>query len=81
MTVLAAVIMNEVPELRLSQRSKIKRAWGGTLIKQLVAVFSERARWRVGLFMNGAQQSPWPVEIFLFLFLSNCEAHHEFQIQ
>jgi hypothetical protein len=33
MTVLAAVIMNEVPELRLSQRSKIKRAWGGTLIK------------------------------------------------
>jgi hypothetical protein len=26
MTVLAAVIMNEVPELRLSQRSKIKRA-------------------------------------------------------
>ncbi len=26
MMVLAAVIMNEVPELRLSQRSKIKRA-------------------------------------------------------
>jgi len=51
--------MNEVPELRLSQRSKIKRAWGGTLIKQLVAVFNKRARWRVGLFMNGAQQSPW----------------------
>jgi hypothetical protein len=25
--VLDAVIMNEVPELRLSQRSKIKRAW------------------------------------------------------
>jgi len=44
----------KVPELRLSQRSKIKRAWGGTLIKQLVAIFSERARWRVGLFMNGA---------------------------
>ena len=81
MTVLAAVIMNEVPELRLSQRSKIKRAWGRMLIKQLVAVFSKRARWRVGLFMNGAQQSPWPAEIFLFLFLSNCEAHHEFQIQ
>ncbi len=47
--VLVAGIMNEVPKLRLSQRSKIKRAWGGTLIKQLEAVFSELARWRVGL--------------------------------
>jgi len=41
--------MNEVPELRLSQRSKIKGAWDRTLIKQLEAVFSERARRCVGL--------------------------------
>ena len=49
MMLLAAEIMNEVPKLRLSQHSKIKRAWGGTLIKQLEAVFSERARWCAGL--------------------------------
>jgi hypothetical protein len=44
MTVLGAVIMNEVPELRLSQRSKIKTR--------------RRGREHEGTGMNGAQQSP-----------------------
>ena len=48
--VLGEEIMNEVPKLRLSQRSKIKK--------------------HEGTGMNGAQQSPWPAEIFFILFLS-----------